>query len=50
VRVVKLRTGLNREDYFKKAVSLDIPSLIGCGIHNKESFQHASSFSSDMAH
>ncbi|RUT79966.1 tryptophan synthase subunit alpha [Ancylomarina longa] len=33
-----------REEYFKKVSQLDIPSLIGFGIHNKESFQHASRF------
>lgn len=34
-----------REDYFKKVASLDIPSLIGFGIRDKQSFEHASSFS-----
>ena len=34
-----------REDYFKKVASLDIPSLIGFGIRDKQSFQHAAGFS-----
>jgi len=34
-----------RDEYFKKIAQLDISSLIGFGIHNKESFEHACSFS-----
>jgi len=33
-----------REAYFQKVANLDIPSLIGFGIHDKASFQHASRF------
>jgi len=33
-----------REAYFQKVANLDIPSLIGFGIHDKGSFQHASRF------
>jgi tryptophan synthase alpha chain len=33
-----------RENYFKKVGELNIPSLIGFGIHNRESFQHACKF------
>lgn len=40
-----LQASKEREEYFKKIAALDIPSLIGFGIHNKESFQHAASFS-----
>ncbi len=40
-----LEQSKEREDYFKKVASLDIPSLIGFGIYDKTSFQHASSFS-----
>ncbi|MUP38949.1 tryptophan synthase subunit alpha [Labilibaculum euxinus] len=40
-----LEQSTEREDYFKKVASLDIPSLIGFGIHDKASFQHASGFS-----
>ncbi|PXY02388.1 tryptophan synthase subunit alpha [Marinifilum breve] len=40
-----LQASKEREDYFKKIAALDIPSLIGFGIHDKASFQHAASFS-----
>jgi len=40
-----LEQSKEREEYFKKVAGLDIPSLIGFGIHDKASFQHASSFS-----
>ncbi|BAX81939.1 tryptophan synthase subunit alpha [Labilibaculum antarcticum] len=40
-----LEQSAEREEYFKKVARLDIPSLIGFGIHDKKSFQHASSFS-----
>lgn len=34
-----------REEYFKKVSSLNIPSLIGFGIRDKQSLQHAARFS-----
>lgn len=34
-----------REAYFRKVANLDIPSLIGFGIRDKQSFRHAASFS-----
>ncbi|PKQ61215.1 tryptophan synthase subunit alpha [Labilibaculum filiforme] len=40
-----LEQSKEREEYFKKVASLNIPSLIGFGIRDKQSFQHASSFS-----
>ena len=40
-----LEQSAEREEYFKKVANLPIPSLIGFGIHDKASFQHASSFS-----
>lgn len=39
-----LQQSSEREDYFRKVAQLKIPSLIGFGIHNKESFRHACSF------
>jgi tryptophan synthase alpha chain len=40
-----LQASKEREEYFKKIAALEIPSLIGFGIHDKASFQHAASFS-----
>lgn len=40
-----LQQSKERETYFRKIAALKIPSLIGFGIHDKESFQHAASFS-----
>ena len=39
-----LQVSKEREAYFQKVSQLDIPSLIGFGIHDKASFQHASQF------
>ncbi|MPQ48238.1 tryptophan synthase subunit alpha [Marinifilum sp. N1E240] len=39
-----LQASKERESYFQKVSQLDIPSLIGFGIHDKASFQHASRF------
>jgi len=39
-----LQASKEREAYFQKVSQLDIPSLIGFGIHDKASFQHASQF------